>query len=192
MEPTYGLIVEDDLVWLRQQQGTVCLTPGLEGLERPSSAPPARLRCPHNIVPEPRPSPRLKGLAGVLRPVPDGGAYYCDARVSDISEMLKMSAQVERTIFPAWAVPIQNLIPQLTLTNLAPMVIPDCEAKNLIALQRLLSLPRTRTVICLGPMQPPLTTKLELIKYKITDWRAAGAAILHEHVVRTVEKARKR
>lgn len=196
MEPTYGLIVEDDLVWLRQQNGTVCLTPGLEGLERPSNStpPPARGRCPHDITPAPGPIPRLKGLARVLRPIPDGGAYYCPTTVGKITGFLRMSASVERLIFPTWAVPVVNLIPQLTLTNLAPLVIPDCESRNLIALQRLLSLPRTRTIICLGATQPPMTTRLELeIKSdRKTDWSQMGAAILHDHVVKTVEKARKR
>lgn len=195
-EPTYGLIVEDDLVWLRQQNGTVCLTPGLEGLERPStsSAPPARYRCPHTLTPEPGEFPRLKGLARVLRPVPDGGAYYCSTPTGGIVPFLKMSASVERIIFPTWAVPISSLIPQLTLTNLAPLVIPDCEPKNFIALQRLLSLPRTRTIICLGAAQPPMTTRLEMETEprRNVDWEKVGAAILHDHVVKIVEKARKR
>ncbi len=188
----YGLHTDGDLVFLHQQEGSVCLTPGLGALPSPFAAPPRRgPRCPHHITPSPGELPPSDPVIDVLRPVPNGGAYWAPLQDRPlVFEAAKMCSPSSPTIFPMWAHSATDLIPQLNLTNIAPLILVSAEAKHLRSIAKLLELPRVRTILFCGVLRPPGTTPLKGGELPNINWRAAGAAALHAHVIETVEKAR--
>jgi hypothetical protein len=186
----FGLHIDDDLVFLHQQGQEVCLTPGLAGLKSPFLSP-KRLRCPHRIEPK---AGEVGRAPSPFDPVPDGGAYWVPGgpfRKADMTRLAQMSGPTQGVgiIRPFWAWSVKDLMPELNLTNIAPLIITSYEAQHLRPIGRLLELPRIRTLIFCGDVQPA-GTEIAPIPEIDGDPRAAGAAALHEFVQRTVEKAR--
>jgi hypothetical protein len=182
----FGLHIDDDLVFLHQQGHEVCLTPGLAGLKSPFESP-KRLRCPHKIEPK---AGEVGRAPSPFDPVPDGGAYWVPSdRIADVRRLAQMSSPAQVLFCPFWAVDVRHTMSDLNVTNLAPMIFTAYEAKHLRPIGRLLELPRIRTLIFCGDLQPA-GTEIATIPEIEGDPRAAGAAALHDFVRRTVEKAR--
>jgi len=184
----WGLHVDGDLVFLHEQDRTRCMTPGLEGLESPFVVE-TRGKCPHallpwddSVVPVEPPS----GLARVLGPIPDGGAYWAPPAARPL---LKVSHDLCCLFRPAsftpWATPLRRLAPELTLTNLAPLVIFDYEPKDLTQLLHLLDAPRIRTVVLCGPIRPAGVEEVDF-----TTEMPPGRALLQHHINQIIRKAR--
>ena len=55
-----------------------------------------------------------------------------------------------------------DLVGELTLTNIQPIFLTGVEPRNYIQLQRLLELPRTRTLIVHGKHNRPGLVQMEL------------------------------
>lgn len=183
----FGLHIDDDLVFLHQQGQEVCLTPGLAGLKSPFESP-KRLRCPHRIEPK---AGEVGRALSPFDPVPDGGAYWVPgSRIGDVRMRAQLCAPVQTILFPMWAWGISDLIPHLNLTNIAPLILAAYEAQHLRAIARLLELPRIRTLIFCGDLQPA-GTEITTIPEIEGDPHAAGAAVLWDFVQKTVREARK-
>jgi hypothetical protein len=193
VSPHFGLHVDDDLVFLHQQDGGVCLTPGLSELESPYEAPPPKVKCPHAIKPAPGPLPPLNPLIDALSPVPDGGAYWARPELLPIiRDAYQMSWPTSVSSYlPIWANPLAGLVSHLSVTNLTPLILIGYEPRHLRRIIQLLELPRIRTILFCGPMKPPGTVEVTTDPITETiDWRAAGAAVLHQHVQTIIEQAK--
>lgn len=191
MTPHYGLYADDDLIFLHQQDGGVCLTPGLSGLESPFEAPLKRVRCPHNIAPAPGALPPFNPLIDVLSPIPNGGAFWTPQKNWPlVRDAAQMSAPVAQIIMPIWATDVADLVPQLTLTNIAPLILVGYEAKHFKKINQLMQLPRVRTLLFCGALRPPGAIEVNGTCDDTIDWRAAGAAVLQQHVYDLIEEAR--
>ncbi len=193
MHHHFGLHVDGDLIFLHQGRWGRCVTPGLEGLQAPERV--RRLdyrRCPHNVQPAPGPTPALTGLVKALAPIPDGGAYWVPAEaMASVSKAFVMCNPVHPVIFPAWHNKVKDLVPQLTLTNIAPLIITDLRPADLPGVGNLLRLPRVRTVLICGRIQPSGVEPISDWKLpSVADWRRVGGAFLHNHILELVEKAK--
>lgn len=192
MRQHFGLHTDGDLVFLHQQGGGRCVTPGLEGLPAPWKVKRYdRIQCPHDLTPAPGKAPARRGLVKVLAPVPDGGVYWAPvAAMDNVAKAIVMSSPINQIVFPAWGVGIGTLVPQLSLTNIAPLIITDTYPRNLRAVTRLLRLPRVRTILFVGDLRPPEATPVDWTLPSVSDWKKAGAALLHQYVQQVVNKAK--
>lgn len=192
MKQHFGLHVDGDLVFLHQGRWGRCVTPGLEGL-----AAPERImrhdfrRCPHDIKLAPGPTPEPTGLVKALAPIPDGAAYWVPSEAIDaVSQAYVMCSPVQPVVFAAWNTPIRKLAPQLSLTNIAPLIITGVRPIDAHAVIQLLRLPRVRTILFCTDVQPRNTEAIDWTLPSVSDWRRAGSALLHQHILRTVDEAR--
>jgi hypothetical protein len=181
----FGLHIDGDLLFLHQQDEARCLTPGLAGLPSPYSSP-KRARCPHRIEPK---AGEVGHAPSPFDPVPDGGAYWVRG---DVRRAAQLCAPTQGTgvIRPLWAWSVKDLLSELHLTNIAPLILTAYEGSHLRSIARLLELPRVRTLIFCGDLQPAGAEAASIPEIE-GDPRAAGAAVLWDFVQRTVEEARK-
>lgn len=188
----FGLHVDGDLIFLHQGRWGRCVTPGLEGLQAPERVRRAdHRRCPHNVVPAPGPTPELTGLVRVLAPIPDGGIYWVPGEAMDaIAKAMTMCAPVGQIVFSAWNTKVRHLVPQLTLTNIAPLIITGLRPIDLKATTELLRQPRVRTVLFCGDIRPAVAEPIDWTLPSVSDWTRTGGALLHQHILQLVEKAR--
>lgn len=190
----YGIHRQDDLVFLHEQDGARCLTPGLAALESPFEVIKVpRQRCPH-ILPEPAAGQVLHSirLVRVMMPTPKNRArlYWVDP--SHTSLVFEIAQQmVDRPFDPAvclWHAifnPVRTLTPKLTLTNCIPLVVAGYKPRDFTELRRLCELPRTRSLVAVGYPRPPNSidiTPQEPIPD--LDWRSVAAAHLHDFIKR--------
>ena len=198
MRTPFGLFVDDDLAFLHQQGGGVCLTPGLSGLSSPYEPPAARrgLVCPHAIDVDADDAAAdvdtAPDLIRVLAPIPDGGAYWApESELPLVKLAMNLCSPTIGVFFPVWASDMQRLVAHLDTTNIAPLILASYEAKHLKAISKLLEVPRSRTIILCGPYRPPGVQEVGGGVFDPnTDWRAMGAQMLKHHVHDIVEKAR--
>lgn len=192
MESHFGLHTDGDLVFLHQGRWGRCVTPGLEALPAPFRV--MRRdgrRCPHNITPAAGSHPQLEGLARVLAPVPDGGAYWVpEQAMPAVSAAHQMASPVHPIVFPAWNTRVRDLAPQVSLTNIAPLIIVGIRPIDIPAVASLLAIPRVRTILLVGGPQPGGAVEVDWTLPSVSDWRRVGGAVLHDHIIETVEKAR--
>jgi hypothetical protein len=74
-----------------------------------------------------------------------------------------------------------DLVSELTLTNIQPIFLTGVEPKHYIQLQRLIELPRVRTLIVHGPHSRPGLETIELPDVQPdTSWRRLGAYIMRQ------------
>jgi hypothetical protein len=138
--------------------------------------------CPHAIakVP-PEPGEISEGLE-LLAPRVNGGAFFVPNLSVEHQRAAELLTCATRSIsFPAWAVDWKALVAELTLTNIQPMFVTGLEVRHFQKLQKLLTLPRTRTLIVQGTHRLAGLHQVELPDVKPDEsWRRLGA-----HLVRT-------
>lgn len=183
----YGFHQDGNLVFLHEQGLSRCLTPGLETLPSPFElVRPDRLPCPHRL---PRASASLvidHPLIEVMAPTPSSGkAFFVPtSQLTAVNAMHAMTGAGQRS-FAAWALrrPLEKLVPQLTITNAAPLVITGYEPRDYTMLERLLALPRSRTLVLCGPFRVLGATELPSFDNDVDqDWVAIGAAFIKRYV----------
>lgn len=195
--PHYGLHGAGDLFFLHEQNRSRCMTPGLEALQSPLEVQrPDRLSCPHSLLPMDTPIrvPEVTSeLLCKLAPVPDGGCYWAPPAAKPyMIEMQVMSRPIRPLAYVPWAHPIKKLVPELNVTNLAPLIIADYEARDLRDLQRFLELPRIRTIVLIGQLRLPQATEIKWDDAPVPGvaWELVGTALLQNHIARKVAEAR--
>jgi hypothetical protein len=180
----YGLHWVSGLPFLVEKDQAMCLAPGMEAM-------PAQFKvrngqpCPHNLIPafgatdgEIRASPYLKAFA----PIPDGGAYY----IEDLPDDAAAITAGQNLFWPRFRGDFRKLIRELTLTNLAPLILTGFGIKDHIFLDDLNTLPRTRTLIFKDGVKKnwmsPVKTR-QLAQFNINNgWR-----LLKQHVQRQMD-----
>jgi hypothetical protein len=103
-----------------------------------------------------------------------------------IEDLAQMSGFGHQTVYTPWATPLQKLIPQLTVTNISPLVITGYSYRDLAYIERLISLPRLRPLVFCGLYAPPHaqtipTTDIAALESS-APWRAIGAFILRSWI----------
>lgn len=191
MIPTthFGLHRHDNLVFLHEQEGGRCLTPGLLGLESPIEvAPPHRLRCPHRLGP-PEPGPILDHpFVRAMGPDQEGGLFHVRPEHANwLWRLSLMTPGLERNVEPYWCVSKPRttwVARRLGLTNVAPQVIIELTAGDLVEMERLSEVPRTRNLILSGPLKVPRAVLLDPTGLDWNhDWPAEGRRQLY-HLIR--------
>ena len=92
-----------------------------------------------------------------------------------------LTSAIRPISFAVWAMRWNDLVSELTLTNIQPMFLTGVEPKHYIQLQRLLELPRTRTVIVHGKHNRPGLVQIELPDVTPDpSWRKLGAYIMRQ------------
>jgi hypothetical protein len=184
----YGIHLDGNAVCLHENGGGRYLTPGLETLPSPFTVVGPKLPCPHKL-PEPKLVVDLPldvhPLIEAMGPWGSGKAYHVNGGNQRLlSAMTAMVGPTRPILFAAWAQPIRNLMPELTLTNAAPLVIVDYESRHYADLERLLALPRTRNVILCGSYK---VGGIETIGgdglSPDQDWARTGATLLWRYVM---------
>lgn len=194
--PHYGLHSDGDLFFLHEQNRSRCMTPGLEALQSPLDVVRHdRTTCPHSLLPmEPAmPLPWMDNeLMMKLAPVPDGGAYWVPTAAKlSLVEMIPMCRPIRAVAFVPWANPVKRLVPELTVTNLAPLIIADYDTRDLREISRLLELPRTRTIILCGQLKLPSLTELSWQRNTPgIAWDLVGTSLLQNIIAQKVAEAR--
>jgi hypothetical protein len=152
---------EGGIPFLHEQAGGKCLW----DLDLPSPFSTSQLRrfCPHNIaIQSPEPGELAPGL-DVLAPRVNGGAFFVPNLTTAHQQAAELLTSAVKPIsFAVWAMRWTDLVSELTLTNIQPMFLTGVEPKHYIQLQRLLELPRTRTLIVHGKHNRPGLVQIEL------------------------------
>ena len=185
----YGLHRQDNLVFLHEQGGGRCLSPGLAGLESPFRVQGRHwLPCPHRLG-SPEPGPIVEHpLVRAMGPDQAGGLFYVrPEHINWLWRLAEMTPGTERIVEPIWTVKnprVRRLEPRLTLTNAAPLVLVDLAPADLVDMETLAQLPRLRNLIVCGPIKLAAATVLEPEGLDWNhDWPAEGRRQLH-HLIR--------
>lgn len=185
----YGLHRQDNLLFLHEQDGGRCVSPGLGRLDSPFSIPTRWwLRCPHRLD-EPEPGEILDHpLVRAMSPDQEGGFFYVrDVHANWLWRLSAMTPGSERVVEPYWTVKrprIRRVEPKLVLTNVAPLAFVDIEPADTLDIETLGRLPRLRNLVVCGPIKPPDATLLDPEGLDWNhDWAAEGRRQLH-HLIR--------
>jgi len=185
----YGLHRQDEFLFLHEQDGGRCVSPGFARLDTPFDVRvPHWLRCPHRLgQPEPgvaldHPFVRAMG--------PDQAGRLFHVRPADalwLSRLAAMAPTTERFVepWPALRTPrIKRVQPKLELTNVVPLVITDTGPGDLVDMETLAGMPRLRNLIISGPLKLPGAELLEPAGLDWNhDWAAEGRRQLY-HLIR--------
>lgn len=185
----YGLHRQDEFLFLHEQDGGRCISPGYGRLDSPFEVRvPHWLRCPHRLgTPEPGPTldhPFVRAMG------PDQEGRLFHVRPVDslwLWRLATMTPTQERFVEP-WPVlrtpRIKRIQPKLMLTNIAPVVITDTGPGDLLDMEILAAMPRTRNLIISGPLRPPGAETLDPAGLPLEhDWPAEGRRQLY-HLIR--------
>lgn len=189
--PGYGLHRHDNLVFLHERAGARCLNARLEGLTSPFQiVAPRWLICPHQLG-QPEPGPILDHpFVRAMSPDQDGGLYHVrpqdQAWLYRLVRMTPSTGRIIESLLGLRRPKAQRVVPLLTLTNAAPQVLTDLEPSDLVEMETLAALPRSRNLILSGPIKLPGATLLTPEGLDPDhDWAAEGRRQLH-HLVRRV------
>lgn len=185
----YGLHRQDEFLFLHEQDGGRCVTPGYARLESPFKVRPRHwLPCPHRLE-QPEPGEMLwHPLVNAMSPAQEGGFFYVrDVHANWLWRLSAMTPGGERVVEPYWGLKmprVRRLAPKLTLTNVAPLVLVDLTPADLVDIETLSRLPRTRNFIVCGPLKPPGAQLLDPEGLDWNhDWSAEGRRQLY-HLIR--------
>ena len=181
----YGLHIDQDLFFLIQESTNFCLNEGLQTLSVTKKVSRSnRLGCPHNIKSHSHIMPiSVPTLVQKMAPIPDGGAYWVPSSARSIlSRSSALSAPTRSIAFTPWAHPLKTLIPELDLTNVSPLLLLGYRRSDIAPLERLLSLPRIRTVILCGDYRVPGVAEIEVPDYDIELTPQTGWSLLYNYV----------
>ena len=171
---------EGGIPFLHEQAGGKCLW-DLD-LASPFRTSLLRRSCPHNIAAQsPEPGELPQGI-DVLAPRVNGGAFFVPNLTTAHQKAAEFLTSAIRPIsFAVWAMRMTDLVGELTLTNIQPIFLTGVEPRNYIQLQRLLELPRTRTLIVHGKHNRPGLVQMELPPvHPDPSWPRLGAYIMRQ------------
>ena len=181
----YGIHRQDDLIFLHEAGGGVCLTPGLERLTSPFEVVTTRF-CPHDYA---RGGDRAEipdhPIVHKLGPAADGGAYWVPPEASSVLRYAHQICSPNRPVFfIPWADPIRSLTRDLNCTNAAPLIIVDYALKDVDDIVRLLSIPRVRTIILCSRFRVPGVQELPFTPFDADAiaWPNVGLSLLDAHI----------
>ncbi|GBU16825.1 MULTISPECIES: hypothetical protein [Methylobacterium] len=185
----YGIHRQDEFLFLHEQDGGRCLSPGYGRLDSPFDVRvPHWLRCPHRLCP-PEIGPVLDHpFARAMGPDQEARLFY--VRAADVHWIWRLSAMtptLHRFVEPYTVLRrprISRLAPKLLLTNVAPVAITDTEPGDLVELETLAAMPRLRNLIVCGPLKLPGAEVLDPAGLPMNhDWAAEGRRQLY-HLIR--------
>ncbi len=188
----FGLHRHDNMVFLHQQTGGRCVTPGLDGLDSPLIVQTARrfARCPHNFT-ETEEGPLVDHpMAVAMGPIQAGLVFYLPLEHERWAWRLShMIPSVTPIMVPFWTIsPPRDIwaANQLGLTNLAPLVLADTATRDIGEITRIARAPRVRNLIVSGPMPLPGAIPLDPTGLpEDHDWAAEGRRQLHRLITRS-------
>lgn len=188
--PGYGLHRHENFVFLHERGVARCLNPRLEGLESPFQVSvPHWLRCPHRLGPA-EPGPVLDHpFVRAMGPDQDGGLYHVRQEHQPwLWRLAAMTPTTDRFIEPYLGIRkprVRRVAPLLTLTNAAPLGIVEILPGDLVELETLAALPRTRNLILCSPIRLPGSTLLDPEGLDWNhDWPAEGRRQLYAFIRR--------
>jgi hypothetical protein len=117
-------------------------------------------RCPHalaSVLPK-------AGLAPAhLAPLVNGGAFFIRSLTSSQIEAAHLLCGAVMPIaFTMWANRVSDLVDELNLTNIAPLILTGVEPRHYDAIDRFISVPRIRTLIVETRLARPGLTEIEI------------------------------
>lgn len=187
----FGLHRHDNLLYLQEQGGGRCLTPGLDGLESPIEVSPGRgLRCPHQLG-NPEPGPVLDHpFVRAMGPHQEAGLFHVrPEHVNWLWRLSVMTPGLDRNVEPYWCLPKPRqtwIARRLNLTNVAPQAIIELTPAELVEMERVSELPRTRNLILSGPLKVPRAVLLDPTGLDWNhDWAAEGRRQLYRLIRRS-------
>lgn len=189
----YGLHQQPDdtLVFLEEEDGGRCLTPGLGQLPSPFEVMShRRLRCPHEFG-EPLDEPALDHpFVRAMGPDQTGGLFFVPEEDAVwIHRLARMTPARETIVETVWFQPIQTIGhrvgPRLLLTNAAPLCLVEAAYRDFARIELLTHYPRLRNLVLSGGLAPPGAVTLSPEGLDPNhDWATEGRRQLHATIQR--------
>lgn len=118
------------------------------------------LRCPHALASV---LPKEGSAPSHLAPLVNGGAFFIRSlSTSQIEAAHLLCGAVRPIAFTMWATRFSDLVDELNLTNIAPLILTGVEVRHYVDLISFLRIPRVRTVIVEGQHVLPMLTEIEI------------------------------
>ena len=103
------------------------------------------LRCPHALGSA---EPMEGSAPSHLAPLVNGGAFFIQSISTHQLEAAHLLCGAVRPIaFAMWATSFRDLVDELNLTNIAPLILTGVQVRHYADLDRFLRIPRVRTLI---------------------------------------------
>jgi hypothetical protein len=133
------------------------------------------------------------------RPKEDGGVYYIEETpyVLELLVLLsKLSSPIYGVVQPLWNMPAQRILDELDMTNVQPLVVVSCEAKDSGVINQIakMAIHKPRVLILAGnhdvvtpPQVKRIKTSIKEDKFQRNDlmtlpWEMLGAWVIRKYM----------
>ncbi len=168
----YGLVDIGGIWFLHQEEGG--FNP-MTSIESPMKVKPLvkRMTCPHSIrLPETEPEgysdlPPTE-LVSAFLPLPKKRTVLISNDLPILSDLCRLSSPCRPIVYPVWGLPKRTFRDEMSITNIAPMVMVGVNSTHTALVNDLLSVARfgDRTLILVGDSTVVLPRCVEEVRYE--------------------------